>query len=165
MPTIQKIAPCLWFDTQGQEAASFYVEIFPGSRIVRVAHYPEEGHDVHGQKPGSVMTVEFELSGQLFTALNGGPHFKFSEAISLEVRCETQDEVDRYWNLLSAGGDDKAQQCGWLKDKYGLSWQIIPTVLPELISDPDRAKAGRAMKAMLAMKKIDIAKLKQAHAG
>jgi predicted 3-demethylubiquinone-9 3-methyltransferase (glyoxalase superfamily) len=166
MPTIQKIAPCLWFDNQGEEAAKFYVSVFErASRIVRVTHYGEEGKEVHGQKPGSVMTVAFELEGQSFTALNGGPVFKFSEAISLQVMCDTQDEIDRYWSKLSAGGDDKAQQCGWLKDRYGLSWQIVPAVMPELIGDRDPAKAGRVMKAMLKMKKLDIAALKKAHAG
>jgi predicted 3-demethylubiquinone-9 3-methyltransferase (glyoxalase superfamily) len=166
MPTIQKIVPCLWFDSQAEEAAKFYVSVFErASRITQVTHYGEEGKEVHGQKPGTVMTVAFELEGQQLTALNGGPHFKFNEAISLQVMCETQDEIDRYWGKLSAGGDDKAQQCGWLKDRYGLSWQIVPAVMPELIGDRDPAKAGRVMKAMLKMKKLDIATLKKAHAG
>ena len=165
MPTIRTIVPCLWFDTQAEEAATFYVSVFERSRIERVARYGEEGQAVHGRKPGTVMTVAFELAGQPFTALNGGPHFKFNEAISLQVMCETQDEIDRFWSKLSAGGDEKAQQCGWLKDRFGLSWQIVPVVLPDLLGDPDPAKAGRAMKPMLAMKKLDIAKLKQAHAG
>ena len=165
MPTIPKIAPCLWFDSQGEDAAKFYVSIFPRSRIVRTSRYSEEGHEVHGRPAGSVMTVAFELDGQPFTALNGGPLFKFTEAISLQVTCENQEEIDRYWNQLGAGGDEKSQQCGWLRDKYGLSWQIVPAVLPDLLADDDKAKAGRTMRAMLAMKKLDIAELKKAHAG
>jgi predicted 3-demethylubiquinone-9 3-methyltransferase (glyoxalase superfamily) len=165
MPTLQKIVNCLWFDNQAEEAAKFYVSAFDRSRIVQISRYGEEGHEVHGRKAGSVMTVAFELEGQSFTALNGGPLFKFNEAMSLQVMCETQGEIDRYWSKLSAGGDDKAQQCGWLKDKYGLSWQIVPAVLPALLSDADPGKAGRTMKAMLAMKKLDIAALKKAHAG
>jgi predicted 3-demethylubiquinone-9 3-methyltransferase (glyoxalase superfamily) len=165
MATIQKISPCLWFDGQAEEAAKFYVSVFEKSRIARVTRYGKEGREIHGQEPGSVLTVAFELEGQPFTALNGGPQFHFNEAISLQVMCETQDEIDRYWNKLSAGGPEKAQQCGWLKDKYGLSWQIVPTVLPELVGDSDPAKAGRAMKAILQMKKLDIATLKKAYAG
>lgn len=165
MPTIQKIIPCLWFDSQAEEAAKFYVSVFERARIVRITRYGEEGQEVHGQKPGSIMTVAFELDGEPFTALNGGPHFKFNEAISLQVMCETQDEIDRYWGKLSAGGDETAQQCGWLKDRYGLSWQIVPALLPDLVGDPDRVKAGRVMKALLKMKKLDITTLKQAHAG
>jgi predicted 3-demethylubiquinone-9 3-methyltransferase (glyoxalase superfamily) len=165
MATIQKISPCLWFDGQAEEAAKFYVSVFEKSRIARVTRYGKEGHEIHGREAGSVMTVAFELAGQPFTALNGGPHFHFNEAISLQVMCETQDEIDRYWNKLSAGGPEKAQQCGWLKDKYGLSWQVVPTVLPEMVGDSDPAKAGRAMKAMLQMKKLDIATLKKAYAG
>jgi predicted 3-demethylubiquinone-9 3-methyltransferase (glyoxalase superfamily) len=165
MPTVQKIINCLWFDDQAAEAATFYVSVFERSRIVQITHYGEEGQEVHGRKPGSVMTVAFELEGQSFTALNGGPIFKFNEAISLQVMCETQDEINRYWGKLSAGGDEKAQQCGWLKDKYGLSWQIVPTLLPAMLGDRDPLKSGRTMKAMLKMKKLDIATLKQAHAG
>jgi predicted 3-demethylubiquinone-9 3-methyltransferase (glyoxalase superfamily) len=165
MPTLQRIAPCFWFDGRAEEAAKFYVSIFPKSRIVRVTRYPEEGKELHGQTPGTVMTVLFELEGRPFTALNGGPHFKFSEAISMQVICETQEEIDHYWNTLAAGGDEKAQQCGWLKDKYGLSWQIVPAVMPDLVSDPNPAKANRAMGAMLKMKKLDIAQLLAAHAG
>jgi predicted 3-demethylubiquinone-9 3-methyltransferase (glyoxalase superfamily) len=166
MATIQtKIIPCLWFDNQAEEAARFYASVFDRSRITKVTHYGEEGKEVHGQKPGTVMTVAFELAGVPFTALNGGPHFKFSEAISLQVMCENQDEIDRFWSKLSAGGDEKAQQCGWLKDKYGLSWQIVPAGLPEMVGDDDPKKAGRTMNAMLKMKKLDIAKLEQAHAG
>jgi predicted 3-demethylubiquinone-9 3-methyltransferase (glyoxalase superfamily) len=165
MPTINKIVPCLWFDSQGEEAAKFYVSIFPNSRITRTSHYGKEGTEIHGRKPGSVMTVSFELDGQPFTALNGGPHFKFNEAISLQVMCESQEELDKFWSKLSAGGDEKAQQCGWLKDRFGLSWQIVPTVLSKLVEDPDQTKADRTFKAMLKMKKLDIAQLTQAHAG
>lgn len=165
MPTIQKFAPCLWFDDRAEDAAKFYVSIFPKSRIVRVARYGNVGQELHGKAPGTVMTVAFELDGQPFTALNGGPIFKFSEAISFQVMCETQEEIDRYWNRLGAGGDEKAQQCGWLKDKFGLSWQIVPAILPELVADPDVSKVDRAMKVMFAMKKLDIAKLEAAFAG
>jgi predicted 3-demethylubiquinone-9 3-methyltransferase (glyoxalase superfamily) len=162
---VQRITPCLWFDNQGEEAAKFYTGIFRNSRIVNIARYGEAGREVHGRPPGSVMTVAFELDGQRFTALNGGPIFKFSEAISFQVDCETQEEVDYYWDRLSEGGDEKAQQCGWVKDKYGLSWQVVPRVLIEMMSDPDPARSGRAMTAMLQMKKIDIAGLKRAYAG
>jgi predicted 3-demethylubiquinone-9 3-methyltransferase (glyoxalase superfamily) len=165
MPANRKIIPCLWFDSQAEEAAKFYVSVFERSRITDITHYGEEGREVHGRKPGSVLTVAFELDGEPFTALNGGPQFQFTEAISFQVICETQDEIDRYWSKLSAGGDEKAQQCGWLKDKYGLSWQVVPAELPALIGDPDRAKAGRVMKALLPMKKLDMKALKQAHAG
>ena len=165
MPAIHSIVPCLWFDGQAEEAATFYTSVFPRSRIVRVSRYPEAGHEVHGREAGSVMTVAFELDGQPFTALNGGPHFKFNEAISLQVMCETQDEMDRYWTQLSAGGDEKAQQCGWLKDKFGLSWQVVPALMADLVGDRDPAKAGRVMVAMLKMKKLDLAKLKEAHRG
>jgi predicted 3-demethylubiquinone-9 3-methyltransferase (glyoxalase superfamily) len=165
MPTLQRLAPCFWFDGQAEEAATFYVSVFSSSKILRVAHYTEAGVEIHGNKPGSVLSVAFELEGQLFTALNGGPQFKFNEAISIQVMCETQEEVDRYWSKLSAKGDPKAQQCGWLKDKYGVSWQVVPTIVPQLVSDPDPIKAGRAMTAMLKMKKLDIAALKKAFAG
>jgi predicted 3-demethylubiquinone-9 3-methyltransferase (glyoxalase superfamily) len=165
MPVIQRITPCLWFDKQAEEAAKFYIGIFKHSKIVQVSRYGEAGREVHGQAPGTVMTVAFELDGQTFTALNGGPVFKFNEAISFQINCETQAEVDHYWGKLSQGGDEKAQQCGWLKDKYGLSWQVVPRVLIEMLTDPDRAKSQRAMQAMLQMKKIDIDKLKRAYAG
>jgi len=162
--SIQRIRPCLWFDDQAEEAARFYTSIFKNSKIVRVVRYGKAGQEIHRRPPGSVMTVEFELEGQTFTALNGGPVFKFNEAVSLQILCETQDEVDYYWKRLSEGGDEKAQQCGWLKDKYGLSWQVVPTVLPEMLQDHESPKARRAMDAMLQMKKLDIAKLKQAYA-
>jgi predicted 3-demethylubiquinone-9 3-methyltransferase (glyoxalase superfamily) len=163
--TAQAITPCLWFDSQAEEAARFYTGIFKNSRIGTITRYGEAGREVHGGTPGTVMTVEFELNGQPFTALNGGPHFKFNEAISFQIMCRTQEEVDHYWNKLSEGGDPKAQQCGWLKDKYGLSWQVVPTVLVEMMSHPDREKSGRAMEAMLKMKKLDIAALKRAFEG
>lgn len=162
---MQKITPCLWFDDQAEEAVEFYTAIFKNSKIVTVARYGEAGQDIHGKPVGSVMTVAFELDGQTFTALNGGPMFKFNEAISFQVNCETQDEVDHYWEKLSEGGDEKAQGCGWLKDKYGVSWQIVPGILPKLINDPDTEKSKRAMEAMLRMKKIDIDEIKRAHAG
>ena len=165
MPSIRAITPCLWFDTQAEDAAKFYIGIFSNSRIVSVLRYGKEGYEIHRKPAGTVLTVEFELNGQPFTALNGGPEFKFNEAISFQIDCETQEQVDYYWTRLSEGGDDRAQQCGWLKDKYGLSWQVVPTVLPEMLKDPDAAKAGRAMKAMLQMKKLDIDELKRAYAG
>jgi len=154
---MQKITPFLWFDGQAEEAANFYVSIFKNSKIVTIARYGEAGP---GPK-GSVMTVVFQLDGQEFIALNGGPQFKFTEAISFSVDCKTQGEVDRFWEKLSEGGTEAP--CGWLKDKYGLSWQINPTVLGEMLSDPDPRKSKRVMEAMLQMKKIDIARLKQAY--
>ncbi len=161
----QRIAPCLWFDHQAEEAAKFYTGIFKNSKIVKIARYGEAGHEIHGRPAGTVMIVAFELDGQPFTALNGGPQFTFNEAISLQVYCETQKEVDYFWEKLSAGGDERAQQCGWLKDKFGVSWQIIPTVLPELVGDPDSKKSQKAMEAMLQMKKLDIDVLKKVYAG
>jgi predicted 3-demethylubiquinone-9 3-methyltransferase (glyoxalase superfamily) len=156
---MQKITPFLWFDTQAEEAANYYVSIFANSRILMVARYGEAGP---GPK-GTVMTVSFEINGQQFTAINGGPQFTFSEAISFVVSCETQAEIDALWGKLSAGG--KESRCGWLKDQYGLSWQLVPTVLPELLGDKDGARAQRAMQAMLKMGKLDIAALKRAHQG
>jgi predicted 3-demethylubiquinone-9 3-methyltransferase (glyoxalase superfamily) len=160
-----RITPFLWFDGQAEEAAQLYTSIFANSRITNVSRYGEVGQDVTGGAPGSVMTVEFELEGQRFVALNGGPLLRFTEAISFEVSCETQDEVDRLWDRLTEGGDESAQQCGWLKDRFGLSWQIVPAVLGRLLADPDPEKAGRTMQAMLAMKKLDIAALERAHSG
>jgi predicted 3-demethylubiquinone-9 3-methyltransferase (glyoxalase superfamily) len=151
-----KITPFLWFDHQAEEAANFYVSVFPDSRIVKVVRYGAAGRG----PPGSVMTVEFVLDGRPFVALNGGPHFKFTEAISFVVNCQTQEDVDRYWDRLSAGGSEV--QCGWLKDKFGVSWQVVPIELPALLSNPDPEKSQRAMKAMLAMKKLDIRALKEA---
>ena len=165
MAAVKPITPCLWFDNQAEEAARYYTGIFKNSKIGTISRYGEAGKEVHGQKPGSVMTVEFELNGQPFTALNGGPIFKFNEAISFQIMCKTQEEVDHYWNKLTAGGDPESQQCGWVKDKYGLSWQVVPTVLPEMMSDPDKEKSGRVMEAMLRMKKLDIAALQQAYEG
>jgi predicted 3-demethylubiquinone-9 3-methyltransferase (glyoxalase superfamily) len=165
MPVTQKITPCLWFDHQAEEAATFYVSVFKNSKITSVARYGEAGKEIHKRPAGSVMTVEFELDGQSFTALNGGPVFTFNEAISLQVVCENQEEVDYYWDKLSQDGDPRAQQCGWLKDKYGLSWQIIPKVLLEMMKDHKSPTAQRAMEAMLRMKKIDIRALERAVAG
>jgi predicted 3-demethylubiquinone-9 3-methyltransferase (glyoxalase superfamily) len=165
MATIQKIIPCLWFDSQAEQAAAFYASIFDNSRVGRITRYSEEGQEVHGRRPGTVMTVSFELDGVSFTALNGGPHFKFSEAVSLQVMCETQQEIDRLWNQLGSGGDESAQRCGWLKDKFGLSWQIVPAILPDLLSEREPMKAQRTMSALLKMKKLDIGALKRAHAG
>jgi predicted 3-demethylubiquinone-9 3-methyltransferase (glyoxalase superfamily) len=156
---MQKIRPCLWFDTEGEEAAQFYTSIFPNSRIVEVTRYGSAGP----RDEGTVMTVSFELNGQTFTALNGGPDFKFNEALSLEVRCESQDEVDSLWSALTADGGEGGP-CGWLKDKYGVSWQIVPTVLLDLIGDPDQEKAQRVMAAMLKMGKIEIDELEKAAA-
>jgi predicted 3-demethylubiquinone-9 3-methyltransferase (glyoxalase superfamily) len=158
---VQTITPCLWFDDQAEEAAKFYVSIFKNSRIGRIARYGEAGAHVSGRPMGSVMTVTFRLNGQEFMALNGGPIFKFTEAISLIVNCKTQKEVDRLWEKLSAGGEKG--HCGWLKDKYGLSWQIVPTVVEKMLQDKDAGKAERVMAALLQMTKLDIAGLKRAH--
>ena len=165
MATKQRIASNLWFDHQAEQAAKYYTGIFKNSRINKITHYGKEGFEIHGQKDGSVMTVEFELDGQKFIALNGGPLFKFNESVSFVVECESQDEVDYYWDKLTAGGDPKAHQCGWLKDKYGLSWQVVPTILPKLMEDSDKERSGRVMNAMLKMKKLDIAKLRDAYEG
>jgi predicted 3-demethylubiquinone-9 3-methyltransferase (glyoxalase superfamily) len=166
MPSrVQRITPCLWFDHQAEEAAQLYCSIFPKSRIGKVSRYGKEGREIHGKPEGSVMTVEFELDGQTFTALNGGPLFRFNEAISFQVHCETQEEVDHYWERLLEGDGAQPQQCGWLKDRYGVSWQIVPRALIQLVSDPASEKSQRAMKAMLQMKKIDIARLEQAYRG
>src|SRR4030095_2322057 len=160
-----KISPCLWFDNQSEDAAKFYIAIFKNSKITTISRYGEAGTEVHGKPPGSVMTVAFELEGQSFTALNGGPVFKFNEAISFQVDCKSQEEVDYFWEKLSVGGDARAQQCGWLKDKYGVSWQIVPAVLIEPLHHPDPDKSQHVMTAMLQMKKIDIAGLKRAYQG
>jgi predicted 3-demethylubiquinone-9 3-methyltransferase (glyoxalase superfamily) len=162
---MQKIKPCLWFNDEAEEAAEFYTSIFANSKIIGISRYGEAGYEVHGRPAGSVMTAEFELDGQAFTALNGGPIFKFNEAVSFQVMCETQKEVDYYWEKLSEGGNESAQQCGWLKDKYGLSWQVVPIVLIELLNDPDPVKSQRTMTAMLQMKKIDIDELKRTYDG
>jgi predicted 3-demethylubiquinone-9 3-methyltransferase (glyoxalase superfamily) len=163
MKTSQKITPCLWFDDRAEEAAKFYTAIFENSKILNIARYGEAGYEVHGKPAGTVMTVAFELNGQRFTALNGGPMFKFNEAISFQVDCETQKEVDYFWEKLSEGGDEKAQQCGWLKDKFGASWQIIPRILAEMLSDTDAEKSQRVMTSMLQMKKINVEALRCAY--
>jgi predicted 3-demethylubiquinone-9 3-methyltransferase (glyoxalase superfamily) len=150
-----QITPCLWFDKEAEEAADFYVSVFKNSRILKKSYYTNEGTDIHGQKAGSVMTVEFEINGQTFTALNGGPIFKFTEGISFQVFCDSQEEIDYYWDKLTEGG--QAVQCGWLKDKYGLSWQIVPSILGELMTDPSRA--ARVTKVLLPMVKLDLEKL------
>jgi predicted 3-demethylubiquinone-9 3-methyltransferase (glyoxalase superfamily) len=160
---MQKITPCLWFDSNAEEAANFYTAIFKNSKIGNISRYGEAGYEIHRKPAGTVLTMEFELNGQAFTALNGGPMFKFNEAISFQVGCESQEEVDYYWEKLSEGGDKKAQQCGWLKDKYGLSWQIVPTVLGKMLQDKDAKKSESVMKALLQMKKLDIESLKQAY--
>ena len=160
-----KIAPCLWFDDEAEPAAAFYTGIFPNSRIRTVLRYSEVGQEFHGKPAGSVMTVAFELDGLAFTALNGGPLFRFNEAVSLQVYCETQQEIDHYWEKLSAGGDENAQQCGWLKDRYGLSWQIVPLALLDMLQGPAPEKSQRAMAALFQMKKLDIAALQRAYAG
>jgi predicted 3-demethylubiquinone-9 3-methyltransferase (glyoxalase superfamily) len=164
MQQIQRIAPCLWFDDQAEEAVAFYTAIFKNSRIVSISRFGEAGYEFHGKPAGSVMTVAFELEGHAFTALNGGPMFKFNQAISFQVNCETQEDVDYYWEKLCVG-DEKAQQCGWLKDQYGVSWQVVPSILSAMINDPDSEKSQRAVGAVLRMKKIDIEELKLAHAG
>jgi predicted 3-demethylubiquinone-9 3-methyltransferase (glyoxalase superfamily) len=155
----QKITPNLWFDTAAEDAANFYVSVFPNSRIVAVTHYTEAGP----RAAGTVMTVEFELDGQRFVGINGGPEFTFDEAVSFQINCETQDEIDSYWERLSEGGEEGP--CGWLKDRYGLSWQVVPTGMEELFTDPDAARAERAMRAMLGMGKIDLAALRSAADG
>ncbi len=167
MSTIQRFTPCLWFDTQAEEAARFYVSIFENSQITKLTRYGDAGSEIKGRpKAGTVMTVTFELDGQTFTALNGGPIFTFNEAVSFQVNCETQDQVDYYWDRLSAGGDPRAQQCGWLKDRYGLSWQIVvPAVLERMFDGADPVRAERAMRAVLQMKKPDIAALERAYEG
>lgn len=156
-----KISPCLWFDDQAEDAARFYTTVFKDSRITAISHYGEAGKEQHGRPPGSVMTVVFELNGQSFTALNGGPTFTITEAISFQIECETQAEVDDYWDKLSAGGPPEAQMCGWLKDRFGVSWQVVPRILPEMLLDSDTVKSQRAMEAMLRMKQLDIAGLKR----
>ena len=160
---MQKITPFLWFNDQAEEAAKFYTSIFKNSKIGSIARYDEASAQASGRPAGSVMVIDFELEGQPFTALNGGPIFKFTEAISFMVNCDTQDEIDELWAKLSEGGDPAAQQCGWLKDKFGLSWQIIPSILGKLMNDPDPVKSKRVMDAMLQMNKIDINKLKEAY--
>ena len=164
MPT-NPIVPCLWFASEAEDAAKYYVGIFKNSKINAVTRYGTAGQEIHGQAPGSVLTVEFELDGQTFTALNGGPHFKFNEAVSFQVMCRSQQEIDYFWEKLGAGGDPKAQQCGWLKDKYGLSWQVVPEGMEEMLKDERSPGAERAMNALLQMKKIDMNALQRAYEG
>ena len=165
MSVTAKIAPCLWFDSEAEEAAKFYVSVFKNSRINKITRYPSVGQEIHERPVGSVMTVEFEIDGQPFTALNGGPHFTFNEAVSIQVFCDTQEEIDSYWDKLTRGGDAKAQQCGWLKDRYGLSWQIVPAMMSELFDDHESETAKRAMAVMLPMKKLVIAEVENAVKG
>jgi predicted 3-demethylubiquinone-9 3-methyltransferase (glyoxalase superfamily) len=164
MPSVQqKISPFLWFDTQAEDAAKFYTSVFKNSRITHVSRYGKAGHEIHGRQPGSVMTVQFEIEGQKFTALNGGPLFKFNEAVSFQVSCDTQEEIDHFWNELSRDGQESA--CGWLKDKYGVSWQIVPSALPKLMSGADGAASERVTAAFMKMKKFDLATLQRAYEG
>ena len=160
-----RITPCLWFAEEAEEAARYYTGIFKNSRITATTRYSKAGQEVHGRPPGSVMVVAFELDGHPFTALNGGPLFKFNEAVSFQVECDTQEEIDHYWEKLGAGGDPNAQQCGWLKDRYGLSWQVVPRMEQFFYQDEKSPGAERAMEAMLRMKKIDMAELQRAYEG
>lgn len=164
MPTIKhKITPCLWFDTEAEEAAKFYTSIFDNSRIKRVARYGKAGREVHRKEPGSVMVVEFDINGQSFLALNGGPQFKFNEAVSFQVMCDTQQEIDYFWSKLTQGGQEGP--CGWLKDRYGVSWQVVPSVVPQMMTDASSGRSDRAMDALMQMKKPDLATLQRAYAG
>lgn len=162
---IQVISPCLWFDSQAEEAARFYVSVFKKGKIVTVNRYPAVGQEIHGREPGSVMTVDFVLNGVPFTALNAGPIFKFNEAVSLQVLCRTQKEIDYYWDKLGEGGDPNARQCGWLKDKFGLSWQVAPTGMARMLKNPKSKATERTFAAMMQMKKMDIAALEAAFKG
>src|ERR1700709_1845050 len=159
------IAPCLWFDGKAEEAAKFYTSFFRDGKIVSTQVYSDTGKETHGQEAGTVMMVVFELNGQSFSALNGGPLFKFNEAISLQIKCDDQEEIDHYWSKLSEGGDPAKQVCGWVADKFGVSWQVIPKVLNDLMTDPDPEKTRRTFGALMGMKKVDIAALKDAHEG
>jgi len=165
MPIGRKaITPCLWFDTQSEDAAKLYCAVFPNSKITAISRYFDAGQEIHGKPAGSVMTVTFELDGQPFTALNGGPQFKFDDAVSFQIMCDTQDEVDYYWSALTQGGGQEGP-CGWLKDKFGLSWQVVPSAIPRMMSDPDSARSARVMNAVMKMKKIDLAAIERAYAG
>ncbi len=157
--TTQQITPCLWFDNRAEEAVNFYISVFRDGKILGKSYYTKEGFEIHGQKEGSILTIDFQLNGQRFTVLNGGPIFKFNESFSLQVFCDTQEDIDYYWKSLTSDGGEEGQ-CGWLKDKYGLSWQITPSILPKLISDP--LKAEKVMKVLMPMKKLEIEKLKNA---
>ncbi len=159
--TKPKLMPCLWFDTQAEEAARFYCSVFKNSKFGRISYFPDAGQAVHGKPANSVLTVEFELEGIPFVALNGGPQFKFDEAVSFQVPCRTQDEIDYYWNALTADGGQEGP-CGWLKDKFGLSWQVFPDFMPDILAGPDRAAAARVMNAFMQMKKFDLAAIRKA---
>lgn len=160
---MQKISPCLWFDDNAEDAVNFYVSVFKDSNIGNVTRYGKEGYDIHKKKEGSVMTIDFEIEGQKFLALNGGPIFKFNEAISFQIYCDTQEEIDYYWDKLTEDGDKNAQVCGWLKDKFGVSWQVVPVALIKMLEDKDSMKTERVMKAMLQMRKLDIDALTKAY--
>ncbi len=159
-----KITPCLWFDGEAEQAAEFYCSVFKNAKITQVSRYPEAGQETHKKPAGSVMLVAFELDGQPFTALNGGPQFKFDEAVSFQVFCETQDEIDYYWSRLTGNGGQEGP-CGWLKDRFGLSWQVVPAAIPRMMSDPDTRRSARVMNAVMAMRKLDLAALERAYAG
>jgi len=165
MAKMQKISPNLWFDRQAEEAVNYYISVFKNGKIHKSTRYGKEGYEIHKMPAGTIMTIEFELEGQTFIALNGGPVFKFNEAVSFVVNCDTQDEIDYYWEKLSQGGDKNAQQCGWLKDKFGLSWQIVPASMSKMFTDKDSKKSEAVMRAMLKMKKLDIEKLQEAYNG
>lgn len=160
----QKITPCLWFDTQAEEAANLYVSVFRNSNVIRIERYPEAGQEIHGKPAGSVMVVVFSLDGQEFTALNGGPQFKFDEAVSFQIDCADQEEIDYFWTRLTADGGEEGP-CGWLKDKFGLSWQIVPAAVTRMLADPDPARRNRVMDAMLRMKKPVMAEFERAFSG
>jgi predicted 3-demethylubiquinone-9 3-methyltransferase (glyoxalase superfamily) len=160
---MQKISPCLWFDDNAEEAVKFYLSIFKNSKVGNVTRYGKEGYEIHKKKEGSVMTIDFEIEGQKFLALNGGPIFKFNEAISFQIYCDTQEEIDYYWEKLTEGGDKNAQVCGWLKDKFGVSWQVVPIAMIKMLQDKDSKKTERVMKAMLQMHKLDIDALTKAY--
>jgi len=165
MATTQKITSNLWFDKQAEEAVKYYLTIFRNSRINRMSYYGKEGHDIHKMPEGMIMTIDFELEGSNFTALNGGPVFKFNEAVSFVINCDSQEEIDYYWDKLTAGGDERAQQCGWLKDKFGVSWQVVPTILADMQTGNNSEKTERVMKAMMQMKKLNIDALEKAYEG
>ncbi len=158
------IAPCLWFDTQAEDAARFYCSVFKNAKLGKISRFPNAGQDVHGKPAGSVMTVEFELDGQPFLALNGGPQFKFDEAVSFQIYCDTQADIDHYWDKLTTGGGAEGP-CGWLKDKFGLSWQVVPAAIPKMMADPDPVKSARVMNAFMKMKKLDLGAIERAYAG
>jgi predicted 3-demethylubiquinone-9 3-methyltransferase (glyoxalase superfamily) len=160
---MQKISPCLWFDDNAEDAVKFYVSIFKNSKVGNVTRYGKEGYEIHKKKEGSVMTIDFEIEGQKFLGLNGGPIFRFNEAISFQIYCDTQEEIDYYWEKLTEGGDKNAQVCGWLKDKFGLSWQVVPIAMIKMLQDKDSKKTERVMKAMLQMHKLDIDAITKAY--